>query len=163
MHSAPAAAARAPRWPPPAGGSPPPGAPPGIPPPARRPPRGPRQQGRPPQPPPPPPLPPPPPRAASAGQYTSTPDRVSVPLVCEASRARGERSGRKWGTGQGGEKRGRGATGVERILAVIATGGPAESVSRPDSQSVGRTVSRQTGCHVPVVATATCELSISNI
>eukprot|EP00959_Pyramimonas_sp_CCMP1952_P449078 9403443-Pyramimonas_sp.AAC.2 len=34
-------------------------------------------------------------------------------LACDASRAKGERSGRRWGTGQGGEKRGRGAMGVE--------------------------------------------------
>eukprot|EP00976_Prorocentrum_cordatum_P004570 89799-Prorocentrum_minimum.AAC.1 len=37
----------------------------------------------------------------------------------------GESSGRTWGTGQGGEKRGRGARmGVECVLAVIGTGGP---------------------------------------
>eukprot|EP00976_Prorocentrum_cordatum_P011433 229734-Prorocentrum_minimum.AAC.2 len=45
-------------------------------------------------------------------------------FACDASRAKGERSGRKWGSGLGGEKRGRGAMGVERILAVIGTGGP---------------------------------------
>eukprot|EP00976_Prorocentrum_cordatum_P001406 28576-Prorocentrum_minimum.AAC.3 len=36
----------------------------------------------------------------------------------------GESSGRMWGTGQGGEKRGRGAMGVVRTLAVVGTGGP---------------------------------------
>ena len=40
------------------------------------------------------------------------------------SRAQGESSGRKWGTGQGGEKRGRETRGVECTLAVFGTGGP---------------------------------------
>eukprot|EP00959_Pyramimonas_sp_CCMP1952_P408763 8566416-Pyramimonas_sp.AAC.2 len=38
------------------------------------------------------------------------------PLACDASRAKGERSGRKWGTGQGGEKRG----GVRRLAGSLA-------------------------------------------
>eukprot|EP00959_Pyramimonas_sp_CCMP1952_P340578 7133310-Pyramimonas_sp.AAC.1 len=36
----------------------------------------------------------------------------------------GENGGRKWGTGQGGENRGRSAMGVECTLAVTGTGGP---------------------------------------
>eukprot|EP00976_Prorocentrum_cordatum_P098047 1191243-Prorocentrum_minimum.AAC.3 len=52
--------------------------------------------------------------------------RVEVHLIQASgvSLLRGVSSGRKWGTGQGGEKRGRGAMGVECTLAVIGTGGP---------------------------------------
>eukprot|EP00959_Pyramimonas_sp_CCMP1952_P189848 3971761-Pyramimonas_sp.AAC.1 len=54
----------------------------------------------------------------------STPCRQTATWLAD-SRLRGlENSGRKWGAGQGGEKRGRGAMGVESTLAVIGTGGP---------------------------------------
>eukprot|EP00959_Pyramimonas_sp_CCMP1952_P117620 2458920-Pyramimonas_sp.AAC.1 len=43
--------------------------------------------------------------------------------ACDASRAKGERCGRKWGTGYRVRKE-RGSISVECILAVIGTGGP---------------------------------------
>eukprot|EP00959_Pyramimonas_sp_CCMP1952_P317249 6639828-Pyramimonas_sp.AAC.1 len=45
--------------------------------------------------------------------------------VCNVSRAlTGVHSGRKWGTGQGGEKRVRKTRGVECTFEVVGTGGP---------------------------------------
>eukprot|EP00959_Pyramimonas_sp_CCMP1952_P162185 3390794-Pyramimonas_sp.AAC.1 len=43
--------------------------------------------------------------------------------------AQGESRGRKWGTGQGGAKRGRVSAlcGVECTLAVVGTGGPVKN------------------------------------
>eukprot|EP00959_Pyramimonas_sp_CCMP1952_P047092 983126-Pyramimonas_sp.AAC.1 len=43
--------------------------------------------------------------------------------ACDASGAKGERSGRKWGTGHR-VRRGKGLWGVECALAVVGTGGP---------------------------------------
>eukprot|EP00976_Prorocentrum_cordatum_P074151 1181399-Prorocentrum_minimum.AAC.4 len=44
----------------------------------------------------------------------------SVSSPAGASRAKGERSGRKWGTGQGGEKRGRGVPEGSICVTLIA-------------------------------------------
>eukprot|EP00976_Prorocentrum_cordatum_P055247 1114881-Prorocentrum_minimum.AAC.1 len=58
-------------------------------------------------------------------------------LACDVGRAKGGSSGRKWGTGQGGEKRGRpGLWGVECTLAVIGTGGPARRTFDEGAENV---------------------------
>eukprot|EP00959_Pyramimonas_sp_CCMP1952_P434354 9095112-Pyramimonas_sp.AAC.1 len=57
--------------------------------------------------------------------------------ACSVSRARGESSGRKWGTGHGGEKRGRvagllSARGLNAEAALLS----AEFVELPDSNAL---------------------------
>eukprot|EP00976_Prorocentrum_cordatum_P060912 1176091-Prorocentrum_minimum.AAC.2 len=44
--------------------------------------------------------------------------------ACDASRAKGESSGRKWGTGQGGEKRGKVSGVLSASLPLLAQEDP---------------------------------------
>eukprot|EP00976_Prorocentrum_cordatum_P073912 1181312-Prorocentrum_minimum.AAC.3 len=63
----------------------------------------------------------------------------------------GEQWGRKWETGQGGEKRGRETRGVESTLAVIGTGGP---VKRSNSVDNARSLGRPSRPEAPPSASA---------
>eukprot|EP00976_Prorocentrum_cordatum_P074931 1181707-Prorocentrum_minimum.AAC.4 len=74
--------------------------------------------------------------------------RLRVLFVSSRTRAKGERSGRKWGTGHRVRK-GKGLCGVECILAVIGTGGPRGSVAVRDSSIRHQLVVRRSACDPP--------------
>eukprot|EP00976_Prorocentrum_cordatum_P013637 272049-Prorocentrum_minimum.AAC.1 len=79
-----------------------------------------------------------PPTLRAAYDVSITPLKQADGPACDVSRAQGKSSGREWGTGQGGEKKGRGAMGVECTLAVLGTGrGPVNRSAVPECAPMG--------------------------